>query len=231
MNWTPPEKPNDLCESRIIRAILIGQFPPNDTLPAERELAIQLGVTRPTLREALQRLARDGWIDIHHGKPTRVRNYLQEGNLAVLAAIAQHQAHLPENFVINLLTVRRLLAPTYTRLAIQNDPQRIRNFLEDRDHILDLPLEYAITDWTLHHTLSIASGNPVFTLILNGFHTLYIEMGKQYFVLPEARAHSRSFYEKLYQYAANNDPSAAEKLSEEVMQRSLDFWQMVEQRG
>lgn len=231
MNWIPPEKPNDLCESRIIQAILLGQFPPNDHLPAERELAVQLGVTRPTLREALQRLARDGWIDIQHGKPTRVRNYLQEGNLAVLAAIAQHDRHLPQDFVSNLLTIRHLLAPAYTRLAVQNDPQRIFRMLERCFNISDTALDYAIIDWSLHHTLTVASANPVFTLILNGFHSLYIEMGKRYFTNHEARAYSQDFYQRLYQCALNNDPPAAETLCREVMQRSLHFWQLLEEGG
>ena len=55
----------------------------------ERELAGQLGVTRPTLREALQRMARDGWIKIQHGRSTRVRNFWREGNLGVLSGIAR----------------------------------------------------------------------------------------------------------------------------------------------
>jgi DNA-binding FadR family transcriptional regulator len=53
MNWETRPKPADLAESRLIVAILDGHFPIGDTLPAERELATQLGVTRPTagLRE------------------------------------------------------------------------------------------------------------------------------------------------------------------------------------
>ena len=38
-------------------------------LPSERDLADKIGVTRTTLREVLQRLARDGWLTIQHGKP------------------------------------------------------------------------------------------------------------------------------------------------------------------
>ncbi|XPE41305.1 GntR family transcriptional regulator [Shigella flexneri] len=34
-----------------------------------------IGVTRTTLREVLQRLARDGWLTIQHGKPTKVNNF------------------------------------------------------------------------------------------------------------------------------------------------------------
>ena len=74
MTWQPTPKPAEVAESRLVQAILDGDFPINSTLPAERELAHLLGITRPTLREVLQRLSRDGWLEIRHGKPTRVRN-------------------------------------------------------------------------------------------------------------------------------------------------------------
>jgi len=99
-DWNPPHKPAQLCESRLISAILDGTFPINSSLPAERELAARLGVTRPTLREVLTRLDRAGWIEIHHGKPTRVRDYWREGNLMVLAALAQAARQLPPTFRI-----------------------------------------------------------------------------------------------------------------------------------
>ncbi|MEN4099414.1 MAG: GntR family transcriptional regulator, partial [Anaerolineaceae bacterium] len=95
MNWKPPEKPGELTESRLISAILANHFPPGSNLPGERELAVQFGVTRPTLREVLQRLERDGWVEIRQGKPTRVLNYWQEGNLAVLVAVALYQGEPP----------------------------------------------------------------------------------------------------------------------------------------
>jgi DNA-binding GntR family transcriptional regulator len=55
--WTTAPKPADLAENRLLDAILDGSFPINSNLPPERDLATQLGVTRPTLREALQRLS------------------------------------------------------------------------------------------------------------------------------------------------------------------------------
>ena len=58
MNWTSPQKPAEVAESRLITAILDGRFPIGQPLPPERELAGQLGVSRPALREALQRMAR-----------------------------------------------------------------------------------------------------------------------------------------------------------------------------
>jgi GntR family negative regulator for fad regulon and positive regulator of fabA len=223
-SWLPPEKPAELTERRIITAILDGSFPVDSFLPAERELAEQLGVTRPTLREALQRLARDGWLEIRQGKPTRVRKYSEEGNLAVLAAMAQHQNHLPSDFVPNLLYVRILMAPAYTRLAIQRDPNRISTFLQNTSSLDEDPVAFSVFDWQLHHTLTIASENSVFTLILNGFQNLYSEMGNFYFSLPEARVHSRTWYTGLQESIKKSDPEMAARLTEKIMRESLELW-------
>ena len=156
-------RPAEYSESQIIESILKGLFPIDSNLPPERELCGQLGVTRPTLRETLQRMARDGWIEIRHGKPTRVRNYLEEGNLAVLAAIAKHDEILPENFIAQLLTIRTLLAPTYSRLAIHNQPEGLRPVLQLLQDPPDTPERFAQADWCVHHALTVASGNAVFT--------------------------------------------------------------------
>jgi GntR family negative regulator for fad regulon and positive regulator of fabA len=226
-NWPPPEKPAELTEQRLISAILNGTFPANTSLPAERELAAQLGVTRPTLREALQRLARDGWLEIHQGKPTRVRNYSEEGNLAVLAAIALHQENLPPEFVPNLLSVRTLLAPTYTKMSIERNAATIGVFLQTHPAVAEEAAAYSHFDWELHHRLTVASGNTVFTLILNGFHSLYIGMGAHYFAFPAARASSRAWYAGLLMCTRDRDADRAAELTRHVMQESLQIWQQL----
>jgi len=229
LNWSIPEKPAELTENRIVAAFLDGTFPVDSSLPAERELALKLGVTRPTLREALQRLARDGWIEIRQGKPTRVRDYWQEGNLAVLAAIARRRQDLPGNFVPDLLAVRVLLAPAYARLAIERAPRCIISLLESSPATKSSAQEFSSFDWQLHHQLTICSGNPVFTLILNGFQDLYVEMGKLYFSIPETRKSSLSFYEGLLDCARNSDASRAFTLTTQVMEDSLAFWKKIQE--
>jgi GntR family transcriptional repressor for pyruvate dehydrogenase complex len=53
---------------------LIGtrQYPPNAKLPSERDMARELGVSVPSLREALRTLAVMGVVDTRHGSGTRV---------------------------------------------------------------------------------------------------------------------------------------------------------------
>ena len=52
---------------RIRALIRTGQFPPSSRLPAERDLAQQLAVSRPSLREALIALEIDGTVEIRMG--------------------------------------------------------------------------------------------------------------------------------------------------------------------
>jgi GntR family negative regulator for fad regulon and positive regulator of fabA len=225
MDWKAPPKPAEFSENRLIDAILDGYFPIGSSLPAERDLALQLGVTRPTLREALQRLARDGWVEIRQGRPTRVRDYWREGNLGVLGAISRHSQNLPADFVPNLLYVRQLMAPAYARLAVDREPQRVLEVLSRYHELPDNPEAFATFDWQLHHHLTIASGNPVFTMILNGFCDLYFPMACLYFNSSSARDSSRSFYRALYQAAIEQDGELAEEITLNVMRHSLELWQ------
>ena len=224
MAWDPPRRPAELAETRLIDAFLDGQFPIHSTLPPERELAVQLGVTRPTLREALQRLARDGWIEIRHGRPTRVRDYWNEGSLGVLGPISRHLDHLPPGFVPNLLSLRLVLAPAYTRLAIERFPEDIAELLESYAQLPEDPDTFAAADWHLHRALTIASGNPVFTLILNTFADLYRTMARQYFDTPWTRQASRDFYHELLAAARNGDSDTAEQVASRAMHESLELW-------
>jgi GntR family transcriptional regulator, negative regulator for fad regulon and positive regulator of fabA len=222
--WDSPQKPAELTEKRLIEAILDGRFPVNSNLPPERELCEMLGVTRPTLREALQRISRDGWIEIRHGRATRVKDYWREGNLLILSAIARHPSKLPGDFVPNLLAVRLLMAPAYTSLAMQKSLNEVIHLLESIQNIVDTPEEFAKIDFDLHYQLTILSNNPVFTLILNGFGELYRNMGILYFQSPQARNHSRSFYKKLLSAVLSNDKFMAEEVTRRVMEDSIDLW-------
>jgi GntR family negative regulator for fad regulon and positive regulator of fabA len=226
MHWEAPLRPSELTENRLIEAILNGHFPIDSHLPPERDLATQLGITRPTLREALQRLARDGWIEIQHGKPTRVRNYWEEGNLGVLSSLARNHHPLPEDFIPNLLSIRTLLAPTYARLATEQAPKEVINLLKTLADIPDTSEAFAEADWSLHSQLTILSGNPVFTLILNGFKDLYARMAKLYFSHSQARARSKTFYQDLLDAVEKDNPTIAEEVTRDMMKESLTLWQI-----
>lgn len=227
----PQRRPAAHAEGELVSLILSRAFPPDSTLPAERELALQLGVTRPTLREALQRLDRDGWIEVRHGKSTRVRDIWREGGLNVLAAVVRNGGPLPEHFVSNLLSVRLAMAPAYARAAVDANAPQVAAALRGEHRPAQTAEAFAEFDWNLHLLLTTASQNPVFTLILNGFGDFYRMMAALYFETPAARRASAAFYDALEQAARKRQPDKAEKVAREAMQQSLDHWVKIERKA
>ena len=135
--WTAPQRPNSYAEHTLINAILDGTFPAGSSLPGERTLAEQLGITRPTLREAIQRLARDGWLSVQHGKATLVNNIWRDGGLNVLTGLVKHSENLPKGFIANLLELRLNLAPAYTRGTVSHAPAILLEYLNGYANLPD----------------------------------------------------------------------------------------------
>jgi len=113
-NLTPDKllRPTQYVEKILVTAILDGTYSCVTALPNERSMEQQMGVTRPTLRETLQRLAGEGWITIHHGKPTVVNEYWQEGGLRLLGTLSKYSEYLPNGFITHLLEVRLTMLPS-----------------------------------------------------------------------------------------------------------------------
>src|SRR6218665_1933573 len=94
---TEPRRLYQQIADQVRQLILNGQYPPGSRLPAERELAQQLGVSRPSLREALIALEIDGTIEIRMGsgiyaltagKPASTGRSLGESPLELMKARA-----------------------------------------------------------------------------------------------------------------------------------------------
>lgn len=68
---------SDAVAASLEKRILEGSLKPGDRLPPERELAAELGVSRPSLREAIQKLASKGMLQSRQGGGTYVTNRLE----------------------------------------------------------------------------------------------------------------------------------------------------------
>jgi GntR family transcriptional repressor for pyruvate dehydrogenase complex len=79
MNQTRPAiaRIADVVARDLEQRILEGSLKPGDRLPSERNLALELGVSRPTLREAIQKLVSKGLLETRHGGGTVVTDRLQ----------------------------------------------------------------------------------------------------------------------------------------------------------
>jgi GntR family transcriptional regulator, negative regulator for fad regulon and positive regulator of fabA len=222
-----PLRPMETAEHRLIARILDGTYSIGMRLPPERDLAAQLGVTRPTLREAIRHLEQEGWLRVQHGKPTMVQDFWREGGLGVLTRIISHRGVIHSDFITNLLELRLLIAPTYTRAAVEHQPQMIQTCFALRPLRQADAAAYAAFDWMLQRTVTVASSNVIFPLLLNGFADFYEKMALIYFQPIEARLVSADYYDALDRAVQQRDSAAAFTLTQEVMRLSIEYWRMV----
>ncbi|MCP4020418.1 MAG: fatty acid metabolism transcriptional regulator FadR [Desulfobacteraceae bacterium] len=218
-----PIKPAQFAENQLLSAIINAKYKPGEALPAERMLSTALGVTRPTLRETLQRLSREGWVTIRHGKPTIVNDYLKEGGLITLKSLACFGKQLSSDLVSNLLEVRTTMMPGIARQAVKRNPVIVADYLEKYKDLADEADKVADFDWGLQMTIVRATQNSVFQLILNDFTPLYEALSKVYFQDKMARNASFTYYAEL-EKAIPMGEDAAEKVVKHIMEYTHNLW-------
>ncbi|MEZ9882644.1 fatty acid metabolism transcriptional regulator FadR [Vibrio splendidus] len=137
------KSPAGFAEKYIIESIWNGRFAPGSILPAERELSELIGVTRTTLREVLQRLARDGWLTIQHGKPTKVNQFMETSGLHILDTLMTLDVDNASKMVEDLLAARTNISPIFMRYAFKANKEAsertIINVIESCEALLAAP--------------------------------------------------------------------------------------------
>lgn len=218
------KNPAAFAENYLINNIWNNCFPAGSLLPAERDLAERIGVTRTTLREVLQRLARDGWLTIQHGKPTRVNNIWDTAGLNILETLARLDNEQVPRLIDNLLAVRTSIASIYIDKAIRKYPE---NALQAINNALKNPeLSPAQRDYHIFRGLAFSSGNPIYGLILNGMQGLYLNLAEQYFADKAACELAHNFYQLLLHHCITGTTS--EQINEIVRnygRLSGEIWQ------
>ncbi len=104
-------------------ALLRREVAPGEKLPAERELAVQLGVDRGTLRAGLQRLVAQGLLVQRQGRGTEARDFLDVGGLDLIAQLVRGAAApAVVGHLADLLLVRRHLAGAVLEALVEAPP-------------------------------------------------------------------------------------------------------------
>ncbi|UGT59378.1 FadR/GntR family transcriptional regulator [Nocardia asteroides] len=102
---------------QIAADVLSGELPPGSTLPSERQLAEALGVSRPAVREALQRLAGAGLVAVRQGDATTVLDYRHGSGLEILPRLLIRDGVLEPAVARSILEVRLHNGPKVAELA------------------------------------------------------------------------------------------------------------------
>lgn len=132
-----------------------------DRLPAERELAARLGVSRPTLRVALNQLAERGALRRVQGGGT----YLEEGYLTALVQtqVAATNANLPPlpQIVETRVCLEPILARLAARRASNEDLAALDEEVQRAGQSLDDAESWRQHDLRFHARIAQLSGNPI----------------------------------------------------------------------
>ena len=137
---------------------------PGDRLPAERELAEQIGVSRPTLRMGLHALAAMGCVQSRHGSGT----FIPEGPPSLGSEPLSLQAALHDFTHDQMYDARRILEVGAAGLAAEcATPDQIAS--------LDDPHRFLVHDIDFHRLVAAASGNPIIAAVVEMVSALYYD--------------------------------------------------------
>lgn len=119
-----PKKVSSQIADQIRSSILAGEFSPGDKLPPERELAELFGVSRPSVREALNMLASTGLVMSYQGGGTVVMSLLDSQTGTPLSELIGAQ----QERALDVIEVRKEVEASTAFYAAQRAlPEDIRN--------------------------------------------------------------------------------------------------------
>ena len=166
---------------QISRLIESGEYTPGMRLPAERMLATQLKVSRPSVREALIALEVEGWVDIRGGTGVFVLDRTtgaeeDQGNETV-SAPAQESIHTtPPVGPIELLDARDVLEPEIAALAARNASGEmiatLSGILGDMVCCSSSDHRHMEYDHQFHAVLAAATGNAALVQVMETLWTM-----------------------------------------------------------
>ena len=163
MKFTPikPKKVSSQIADQIRESILAGDFAPGDKLPPERELAEMFGVSRPSVREALNMLASAGLVMSYQGGGTVVLSLvdIQKGNAL------SDLIHSQQDRALEVIEVRKCMeswtAFYAAQRALPEDLRRMDEILVGMERNLNGMLPSEDLDANLHIVIARATHNIV----------------------------------------------------------------------
>lgn len=164
----------DAIAHQLEGRILEGTLKPGERLPPERELAQRLGVSRPSLREAIQKLEALGLVESRQGGGTFVASVIAPALTDPLLRLFQRH---PET-VYDLIEFRQALegiASYYAAIrATEADRQILERRFEEMEHanVRGDPTAEAEADAELHLAIAEAAHNAVLLHIMRGLFDL-----------------------------------------------------------
>ena len=207
----------EVIAERFVTAIALGQFVPGQRLPAERELAGMLNVSRATVREAIARLAESGYVTVRRGRA---------GGTFVAAGWGPDAEEMirrtlnPEWQELELLLdfrqlVEQQIARTAAIRRADTDILAIRRALSDYEHAGDDRDSSHLADLALHRAIATATQNPhLRDLSLSVRHDISFGFEAEPYS-PEVRRRALHQHPELAEAVIDGNPERAAELAAE----------------
>ena len=173
-----PKKVSTQIADQIRTSILNGDFTPGDKLPPERELAEMFGVSRPSVREALNMLASSGLVESYQGGGTVVKSLVEPaaGNpLTEMIRIEGDRA-------LDVIEVRKGMeawtAWYAAQRALPEDIAKLEKIIEDMRHNLEGLKPSENLDANFHTVIARATRNVVWLHLMQSIFDAMKEFQK-----------------------------------------------------
>jgi GntR family transcriptional regulator, transcriptional repressor for pyruvate dehydrogenase complex len=159
-----PERDNNSAElvfAYLRNRIMSGDLAVGSRLPPERELAAQLDISRPILREALRALSMIGVVDIRHGAGTVVRRPDASALGHFFTFAMAHEVPVAEEVMEGRIAVECQAGRLACARATTTDIDSLRTALEEIEKTVNDPQTGAAADHAFHLALVAAAHAPV----------------------------------------------------------------------
>jgi DNA-binding FadR family transcriptional regulator len=166
----------DQVFDQVLDDVLDGELAVGEPLPSERRLAEVLGISRPAVREALQRIAQTGLVEVRHGGATLVRDFRRSAGLDLLPRLLVRGGRLDAAVARSVIETRAEVGPGIAALAAERGGPALAVSL---DAVIDELAtttgavrwqELALDYWDL---LVDGADSVVFRLMYNSLRTAY----------------------------------------------------------
>lgn len=189
---------------------------PGDTLPAERELAERLGVSRATLAQALVALEVLGVIDVQHG--TGAVLVYRPNVPSVIKGLREHRSRLPE-IVEARSTLEVKLAELAAARRTDEDMEAIDAALQAMADEVDSGAKGAKGDELFHRAVTAAAHSAVLAQLMTFIAGMILETRLESLGQPGRPEQSLASHRRIADAIRAQDPKAAA----EAMQEHIDL--------
>jgi len=217
------ESLKEVFVSRFEELILSGRLSIGQKLPSERELALQLYVSRPVVHEGLVALAAAGLVTLKPRVGAVVNDYRRQGSVALLTSLFNYQrGQLAPEILNSVLSLRLLFEVETARLAALNRTdehlQRFRQIVDREAEIGKTAIEALVeADFEFHHLITLATGNLIYPLLLNSMKSIYTNLTRQFFADPAVVPRVFAFHREMATALAGKDDKAAVRIMRKIL--------------